>query len=168
MDDRFVETAWGHVWCIADAGGLWGLRLPQRGAANGSKPSAGRTPPGWFAEFEDQLRRYFDGEVVEFTIPLRLAGTTPFQERVLRACRTIPFGETLTYGELATLSGHRGAARAAGGVMARNPIPLVIPCHRVLASGGRIGGYSAPGGPTTKQRLLDHEAAAMRTAALSH
>jgi methylated-DNA-[protein]-cysteine S-methyltransferase len=83
---------------------------------------------------------------------------TDFQRRVLNRCRRIPYGRTLTYGELATQAGYPGAARAVGNCMAANPIPLIIPCHRVVASGGGLGGYSAVGGLKMKRRLLELEA----------
>jgi methylated-DNA-[protein]-cysteine S-methyltransferase len=82
-----------------------------------------------------------------------------FQRKVIRACRRIPWGGTLTYGQLAIRAGYPGAARAAGNCMAGNRIPLVIPCHRVLGADGRLRGYSAPGGLTMKRRLLELEGA---------
>ena len=82
-----------------------------------------------------------------------------FHRRVCEAARAIPAGQTLTYGELAARLGKPGAARAVGGVMARNSLPIIVPCHRVLAAGGRPGGFSAPGGVTTKLRMLRLEGA---------
>jgi methylated-DNA-[protein]-cysteine S-methyltransferase len=82
---------------------------------------------------------------------------TEFQQKVQKLCRQIPFGTTMTYGELAAKAGAPGAARAVGICMARNCFPLVVPCHRVVPAGGRLGNYSAPGGTETKQRLLDME-----------
>jgi methylated-DNA-[protein]-cysteine S-methyltransferase len=79
---------------------------------------------------------------------------TEFQRRVLRRCRQIPYGKTLSYGQLAAEAGSPGAARAVGNCMAANRIPLIIPCHRVLRADGRPGAYSAPGGTRTKKRLL--------------
>ncbi len=80
-----------------------------------------------------------------------------FRRLVLETLRGVPFGETISYGALAERIGHPGAARAVGGALAANPVPLLVPCHRVLKSGGEIGGFSAPGGPAMKQRLLRHE-----------
>jgi len=77
--------------------------------------------------------------------------------KVLRACRNIPHGQTATYGALAARVGSPAAARAVGGAMAANPIPLIIPCHRVLRADGGLGGFSTTGGTATKQRLLQHE-----------
>lgn len=87
-------------------------------------------------------------------IELDLSEYTPFQRRIVETCRAIPIGETLSYGELARRAGHPGAARATGQVMATNRFPLIVPCHRVVGSGGSIGGYSAPDGLTMKRRLL--------------
>ncbi|MCA9121657.1 MAG: MGMT family protein [Planctomycetaceae bacterium] len=88
---------------------------------------------------------------------LILAAMTPFQKAIIERCRKIPVGETLSYGQLADAAGYPGAARAVGCVMAKNRFPLIVPCHRVLASGGRIGGFSAPDGIRMKQRLLAPE-----------
>jgi len=84
-------------------------------------------------------------------------GWTPFAQAVYRQCRKIPTGTTLTYGDLAARAGNRSASRAVGALMARNRILLVIPCHRVVSSGGGLRGFSAAGGLTTKQYLLDLE-----------
>jgi methylated-DNA-[protein]-cysteine S-methyltransferase len=102
-----------------------------------------------------RLRAYSEGQVDDFgDVLLDLNDLTDFQRRVSLACRTIPFGQTSTYGELAVRVGSSNAARAVGAVMARNRLPIVIPCHRVLGAAGRLGGYSAPGGLETKRRLL--------------
>jgi methylated-DNA-[protein]-cysteine S-methyltransferase len=87
---------------------------------------------------------------------------TAFQRRVLDACRAIPPGETLSYAQLATIAGAPGAARAVGNVMRTNRLPLVVPCHRVVGSGGGLGGYSAPDGLDMKRRLLAREGAVLR------
>jgi methylated-DNA-[protein]-cysteine S-methyltransferase len=106
----------------------------------------------------ERLRAYAEGRRDDFRdVPVDWGEMTAFQQKVLTLCRRIPFGKTLTYGELAARAGSPRAARAVGSCMARNPIPLIIPCHRVLASGGRLGDYSAPGGTETKKRLLDLE-----------
>lgn len=106
-----------------------------------------------------QIAEYARGERRSFRVRLdwSLAGAAPrgFRRRVLDALRTVPFGRTLSYGELARRAGKPGAARAVGTAMAKNPIPLVIPCHRVLAAGGRIGGFSA--GLALKRALLSLE-----------
>ncbi len=99
----------------------------------------------------NQIREYFDGDRTEFSLPLAPAGSD-FQQRVWRAMLAIPFGETRTYGDLAReLS---SAPRAVGRACGANPIPLIVPCHRVIAAGGKPGGYSGAGGVATKAYLL--------------
>ena len=112
------------------------------------------------AEAARQLTDYFAGKRLLFDLPLAPGGS-PFETRVWSAMQAIPYGQTRTYGELAHLtdSGPRAVGRACGS----NPIPIVIPCHRVLAKGG-LGGYSGEGGLATKQRLLMIEGAALPAA----
>ena len=103
----------------------------------------------------DLLAAYFDGDVdVLEKIDVRAEGT-PFQRKVWDALRTIPAGETASYGEIAAQIGEPGAARAVGMANASNPIPLIVPCHRVIRTGGKLGGYG--GGLPLKRALLDHE-----------
>ena len=106
-------------------------------------------------EAERQLAAYFAGHLQVFSLPLRTEGT-PFQEKVWRALQQIPYGETRTYGELAASIGQTAAARAVGGANHRNPLPIVIPCHRVVAAHGGLGGYG--GGLDKKRWLLALEA----------
>ncbi|MCU0837556.1 MAG: methylated-DNA--[protein]-cysteine S-methyltransferase [Rhodospirillales bacterium] len=98
-----------------------------------------------------QLEAYFDGALTGFELPLA-AAATPFQARMRAAMVAIPYGETVSYGDLARWLG--SAPRAVGRACARNPLPVIVPCHRVLAGGGRIGGYSGGVGIETKRALL--------------
>src|SRR5713101_9582799 len=107
------------------------------------------------AEAARQLAAYFDGRLSHFDLPLAPAGS-PFEARVWSAMQAIPYGETRSYGDLAHTVA--SAPRAVGRACGKNPIPIVIPCHRVLAKGG-LGGYSGEGGLATKQRLLALEGA---------
>ena len=108
----------------------------------------------------ERLVRYAEGEQDDFLdVPLLVSDRTSFQHRVIVACRAIPWGETRTYGELARVAGSPKSARAVGQVMATNRVPLVVPCHRVVAAGGRMGGFSAPQGVAMKRRLLELEGA---------
>lgn len=107
-------------------------------------------------EAKRQLDRYFDGDLERFDLPLRPYGT-PFRKRVWDAMIAIPYGKTETYGEMAGRLG--SASRAVGGACGANPIPILIPCHRVLAAGGGMGGYSGDGGVETKVFLLRLEGA---------
>ena len=106
------------------------------------------------------IQRLLDGEAVDLSvIPVDLDACPDFERRIYALLREVPTGATVTYGELATRAGAPGAARAVGMAMGRNPVPIIVPCHRVLASSGRSGGFSAPGGVTTKFRILQIEQA---------
>jgi methylated-DNA-[protein]-cysteine S-methyltransferase len=102
-----------------------------------------------------ELRAYFAGQRRSFDVPVDWSSLRGFQRDVLRALAKVPFGELVTYGDLAKKIGKPGAARAIGGAMAKNPIPIVLPCHRVIASDGSLGGFS--GGAKVKQWLQAHE-----------
>jgi methylated-DNA-[protein]-cysteine S-methyltransferase len=105
------------------------------------------------------LTRYFAGEKVDFALPFDKSNWTAFQTGVYQVVGKIPYGSVKTYGEVARLLGKPRAARGVGSAMARNHLPIIIPCHRVIGSSGDLTGYSAPGGKVMKQRLLDMEAA---------
>jgi len=105
-----------------------------------------------------QIREYLHGERQKFEIPIDWSGLTPFQEKALRATWAIPYGETSTYGEIASQLGKPNSARAVGRAEASNPMPLVIPCHRVLGKDGGLHGYGAGKGVETKAWLLALEA----------
>ncbi|WP_172991956.1 methylated-DNA--[protein]-cysteine S-methyltransferase [Lacipirellula parvula] len=110
-------------------------------------------------EVLDLLQRFAAGEPVDLKkVPIAVDHLSPFQQKVVKACRAIKRGATLSYGEVAAQAGSSGAARAVGSVMRSNRTPLIVPCHRVVAAGGRIGGFSAPDGLVMKRRLLELEA----------
>jgi methylated-DNA-[protein]-cysteine S-methyltransferase len=126
-------------------------------------PTAGQLAdqPKWVADLIADLQQFAAGEPVDFSdVPLALDHLSRFGRRVVAACRAVRWGQVTTYGDLAAACGSPGAARAVGSVMARNRYPLIVPCHRVLASGGGLGGYSAPDGLRMKRRLLAMEATA--------
>lgn len=113
----------------------------------------------WFPALRKKLENFAAGKRVSFdNIHVRTEHRTEFQRKVILATRTVGFGETISYGELAARAGSLNAARAVGTVMANNEVPIIIPCHRVLACGGRIGGFSAPQGIGLKRGLLELEA----------
>jgi methylated-DNA-[protein]-cysteine S-methyltransferase len=85
-------------------------------------------------------------------------GISEFARDILTACQTAPYGQTMSYGQLANLAGHSNAARAVGNALSGNQIPLIIPCHRIIKANGQIGGFTAAGGSNTKQKMLDFEA----------
>lgn len=108
-----------------------------------------------FRNLLGELRRYFRGERVDFTFTSSFPWATPFERKVYVALRKVPYGQPIGYRELAKRAGSPGAARAVGGAMARNRLPILIPCHRVIRSDGSIGGFSA--GTAIKRRLLELE-----------
>jgi methylated-DNA-[protein]-cysteine S-methyltransferase len=154
----------GIAW--ADAG-LRGLHLP---GADAERTRAGlrrRHPRGVEPDPPAPVRDAIaaivallaDGSADLTWIPLDMARVPPFHRRVYELARTIPPGRTLTYGEMAQRLGDATAARAVGQALGANPFAVIVPCHRVLAAGGRSGGFSAPGGIDTKRRLLEIERA---------
>lgn len=157
------ETPAGWLGALATTGGLKRLTLP---AADAAAARAALDPPqtavedtAYFHDLIDDLRRYFSGQPVDFQIVLDPAQGTPFQRQVWQATRSIPGGSTRSYGWLAAQAGHPRAARAVGQAMARNPVPIVVPCHRVVGTHG-LGGFS--GGLDVKRRLLKLEAGEKR------
>ena len=111
------------------------------------------------AQIVEQLTEYFDGQRQGFDVPLALEGTA-FQQDIWQALLDIPYGHTLSYGELGAAAGHPGSARAVGGAVGANPIPIIVPCHRVMGANGAITGYSGGSGIATKQWLLEKERSA--------
>ena len=161
-------TALGWMAMLGADGVLKGLSLAHPGAEAARDAMADRRRTAvvladWNLGLRARLEAYARGAEDRFLdVEVELGSRSSFSSRVIACCRQIPFGQTRTYGQLAVEAGHRGAARAVGNCMAGNPIPLVIPCHRVVAAGGRLGGFSAPGGVQLKQRLLQLEAARLK------
>jgi methylated-DNA-[protein]-cysteine S-methyltransferase len=112
--------------------------------------------------FQKQIRDYAAGRPVRFDADFDISHMTAFQRRVLQACAQLDYGQTVTYGELARRIGHPTASRAVGAALGRNPLPLVIPCHRVVGCNGSLGGFSAEQGLKVKRWLLDLEAGGSR------
>jgi methylated-DNA-[protein]-cysteine S-methyltransferase len=162
------ETALGFCAIAWSESGVARFQLPTRTAeaaerlirrrAFGAEPGA---PPEDVAAVVEAAKRYFTGEEIDFAnVRLDLDGQDVFFTQIYTALRRVGWGRTTTYGALAKEVGAgREAARDVGEAMAKNPAPLIIPCHRVLAAGGKIGGFSAPGGSTTKMRMLELEGA---------
>ena len=107
----------------------------------------------------EELTQYFSGQLRAFTVRVDFSRWQGFTERVYVALRAVPYGETITYGELARRAGQPSAARAVGRIMAGNPLPIILPCHRVIAANGAMTGYSGGAGIATKVFLLNHEKA---------
>ena len=152
---RRCATPVGELTLVASSAGLRELLWPERP----DPPSAIEAPSKLLDEAARQLNAYFAGELRRFDLPLDLAGTE-FQLRAWRALADSPYGETISYGEQARQLGRPRAARAVGAANGRNPLPIVLPCHRVVGAGGSLVGFG--GGLSRKQRLLEHEASVRR------
>ena len=152
MDYAWMQTPIGRLLLISDKNGLRRLDF-----ANGnSRPDpAWHKSPDALKETILQLRAYFARELEEFDVPLAPEGT-PFQKIVWRHLCEIPYGETISYGELARRIGIPKASRAVGLANGANPVPIIIPCHRVIGSNGKLTGYG--GGLSVKEKLLALEA----------
>ena len=157
------ETRLGFVGIAWSAAGLTRLCLFQRdrtaverrlerlGVSGGGEGDI----PAWVAALIRDIKAYADGGKIDFSgVPVDLTGVDDFQLAIYLEARKLAFGETTTYGELAKRAGHPGLPRETGQALGANPVPLVVPCHRILAAGGKIGGFSAPGGSTTKEKML--------------
>ena len=163
-----ADTALGAVAVVWGESGIVGLLLPERDRAALDRRMARRFPDALPAEAEGPVRDAI-GRIVDLLAgrdaafddtPVDLAATPDFDRRVYGVARTIRRGQTLTYGAVAAAIGDRNAAREVGAALGRNPVPVIVPCHRVLPATGRAGGFSAPGGTATKLRLLALEGAA--------
>jgi methylated-DNA-[protein]-cysteine S-methyltransferase len=160
------ETAMGFCAIAWSDAGITSFQLPTKTSEATERlmrrrvPSAAPgAPPVGVEAVVGAVKRYFDGEEIDFSqVQLDVAGQDAFSAQVYEALRRVGWGRTTTYGGLAKeIGAGRERARDVGEAMARNPTPLIIPCHRVLAAGGKIGGFSAPGGSQTKTRMLELE-----------
>ena len=160
---QIFETANGHAAIAWNAAGISALRLPASAPDVAERsllrrlPSAVRTaPPADVAETIAAAQRYFEGEETDFSdVPIDLGEQEPLFAQIYATVRQLGWGQTTTYGAVAkALGAGPEVARDVGRAMAMNPIPLIIPCHRVLAAGGKVGGFSAPGGADSKAKML--------------
>lgn len=149
-----MHTPLGPMRAGATDEGVCVLEFADGEPAPGEAPGDG-TAARHLHALETQLAEYFAGARRDFAVPLALAGTD-FQRRVWRQLLRVPFGETITYDELARRAGSPGASRAAGQANGSNPVAIVVPCHRVIRASGETGGYA--GGADRKRRLLELEA----------
>ena len=160
------ETSMGFCAIAWSDGGVTGFQLPAKSSEGAERlirrraPEAeAAAPPEGIGAVVAAAKRYFEGEETDFShVRLDLGVEHPLFAEIYEVLREVGWGETTTYGALAKAVGApREAARDVGEAMAKNPAPLIVPCHRVLAAGGKIGGFSAPGGSKTKARMLELE-----------
>lgn len=168
---KTFSTALGFCGLSWDARGVTALCLPestvesieQRLRQTAASHRAAANPPAWIKQLINAIKRHMQGDLQNFSdVPLAFDSDSEFLRAVNRAVQQIPAGSVLTYGELATAIGKPGAARAVGTALGKNPIPLLMPCHRVVAAGGKLGGFSAPGGLVAKAALLECEGVALK------
>lgn len=154
------DTEFGWMVIVASEQGLCRLTLPQPAVDKALVLISDLLPKatantGTFRELVFRLGNFFEGEKIEFPDELDLRNATDFQRDVWRLTSSIPYGETRTYGWIANELERPGSVRAVGQAMARNPLPIIIPCHRIVGSNGSLGGYS--GGLEMKRKLLEME-----------
>jgi methylated-DNA-[protein]-cysteine S-methyltransferase len=161
------ETAIGGCGIAWGARGIIGVQLPERNDRATRDCLSRRFPDACEADPPSDVQHAIDsivallcGEARDLSfIALDMEGVPPFRQAIYAVLRGIPAGATLSYGEIATRLGGGSAAREVGEAMGKNPFPIIVPCHRVVAAGGKVGGFSAAGGVTTKLRLLNIEGA---------
>ena len=165
MHYTLFDTAIGTCGVVWGEHGLTGIHLPESTAARTRESLVRRFPGAVPAPAPADVQPAIDGIVALLAgakrdlreLALDMEGLPAFNRRVYDLARTIPPGATMTYGEVARRLGSPGMARAVGQALGQNPFPIVVPCHRVLAADGRMGGFSAPGGVATKRRMLEIE-----------
>jgi methylated-DNA-[protein]-cysteine S-methyltransferase len=156
---RRIESPIGRIELTSDGDAITSLTIEKDGRLPlDDEPDSSNAVLELAAQ---QLGEYFAGSRLDFEVPLNVGGTA-FQHAVWAELAAIPFGEVSSYGELGRATGRPTAGRAVGGAIGANPVPILVPCHRVLASDGRITGYSAGNGIPTKVWLLEHEGIAHR------
>ncbi len=155
-----IDTPLGRLTAAATGRGVVTLSFEDPAVVGGRLTSRLspriRERPDRLAQLRRELDEYFTGRRRRFDVPVDLRLVGGFGQAVLQAAAAIPYGQVITYAEVAAAAGRPAAARAAGNALARNPIPIVVPCHRVVRSGGAVGGYA--GGQEAKERLLRLEA----------
>jgi methylated-DNA-[protein]-cysteine S-methyltransferase len=164
---HLFDTAIGTCAIVWTARGVSRVCLPDASRKKTehslSRGGAEARPPGFVADAARRIARHVGGEPQTFAdVTLDMAAVPPFARRVYRVLRRVPAGRTVTYADLAKAAGSPGAARAVGQAMAKNPFVIIVPCHRVLTSGGTAGGFSAFGGTKTKLLLLAREGVTVR------
>jgi methylated-DNA-[protein]-cysteine S-methyltransferase len=155
------DTAIGACGVVWSERGLTRLQLPESDRSATERRlraraiKASEAMPAEIDQLITHVQCYMTGRRIAFAaVAIDLTDVEPFRRKVYEAARAVPWGQTVSYGELARETGSPGTARAVGHALSRNPVPIIIPCHRILAKGHRIGGFSAHGGTFAKERLL--------------
>jgi methylated-DNA-[protein]-cysteine S-methyltransferase len=163
------ETKWGYFGLAGTESAICRTQLPGPEPKKIESRLLKKLPDAQFDDIffkilQEQIAAYFEGSCVNFSpdIPVVLDGFGSFSREVLTTCRDIEFGQRITYSGLAKKAGRPAASRAVGNALAKNPLPLIIPCHRVLRIDGKMGGFSAPGGISFKKRMLTLEHKALK------
>ena len=157
------RTRWGYFGLLRGEKGLVRSCLPVADRRKAKKLLLAKTSIAnhdarLFVDLQKKIKAYFEGSYVDFAdTRLVLDGLSEFSRKVLTACKKVKYGQTFSYSELAKLAGRPGAGRAVGNILAKNPLPLIIPCHRIIRSDGKIGGFSAQGGIGLKEKMLEME-----------
>ncbi|MBN2212401.1 MAG: methylated-DNA--[protein]-cysteine S-methyltransferase [Sedimentisphaerales bacterium] len=159
---RLFNTSWGPVGIVVQKGQL--IRLLGPGSSKQvlkhhlqKEFKSGIEHQTLLKGVVEDVKRYFDKKTVEFKCKINLFGFSDFSRGVLKACSAIKIGKLISYSELGKKAGRQYAGRAVGRVMAKNPVPIIIPCHRVIRSDGSIGGYSGIQGDELKRHLIEYE-----------
>lgn len=160
------RTKWGFFGLLAAESGLLRTTLPMSSSRTAKKyllvgtSEPAREDKKLYPELLKSITDYYKGAYVDFNklfLSIVYPRLSSFSHKVLKVCKGIPPGKTITYSQLAKKAGFPRAGRAAGSVLAKNPLPLIIPCHRVIRADGKIGNFSAPGGGKMKKKMLEHE-----------
>lgn len=164
VGSTIIETALGFMGIVWSDAGVSRVFLADRSQDaierrllrhTGVKPGKTADMPPWMSELVVAIKAYASGDAVDFSsVPVDFRGVDDFRLAIYGAARKLVYGETTTYGELAKRAAHPGLPRETGAALSSNPVPLIIPCHRIVAAGGKIGGFSAPGGSVAKERML--------------
>lgn len=147
MNNQFLQTPIGWLNIVADESAVVAIEFD-------ADPTASEAPNAVSQQCCQQLAAYFNGEISDFDVPLKMVGTD-FQRQVWQALNHVPYGETCSYADIANRIGNPKAVRAVGAANGKNPIPIIVPCHRVIGSSGKLTGYA--GGLDLKVWLLEHE-----------
>ena len=147
MNNQLLHTPIGWLNIVTDETAVTAIEFD-------ADPAAGQKPNAISRQCCQQLEAYFKGDIKDFDVPLKMAGTD-FQRQVWQALNLVPFGETCSYADIANRIGNPKAVRAVGAANGKNPIPIIVPCHRVIGSSGKLTGYA--GGLDLKVWLLEHE-----------